>query len=300
MKRLLGLISILALASVTIWGVSKFVQPPESSESTRARLERAIHALQARDEKSFEAIRASFANDPRASEFAHFFDGLIALRKGMWDHAERELSQIEPSGEIRSFVLFSKAELLYRMSRLSEAEFALRQLLNDFEDHVDAHRLLGAIYYDLGSYDLAISHLGRVVELEPNSVGSHRLLGLMHHDFEQSVQACEHYRAALALSPPETMRQELIVEYAQSLIAQKEFHTALEILEGADRSQRTIALQARCLWNLNRKQEARKLVEHDSVSEIQDRFMCLIRLQILMDDRDWEQAVDLAVHYLRH
>jgi tetratricopeptide (TPR) repeat protein len=297
-KRLLGLISVLALLTGVIWGVSGLLPSSHNTESPRQRLDQAIRALQTGDEKTLAEIRKSFARDVRSDEYDHYFDGLIAMRRRQWELAEKELSQVDPSGDLRSFVLFSKAELLYQMGRLSEAEFVLQQLVRDFGNHLDAHRLLGAIYYDLGSYDLAILHLEQVVEQDPNSVGSQRLLGLMYHDFEQESQASEHYRAALALAPPEPMRQELVVEFSQSLIAQKEFEEALDLLNDADLSQQTIALRARCLWNLNRTEEARELLREAPSEENQDRLMCLMQLQIKMDDRDWEQAVIAANNYL--
>jgi tetratricopeptide (TPR) repeat protein len=304
-KRLLTLVSALVMMAGVLWGFARFLRAPEPRVSTHERLESALRTLQSGDLEGFHRIRDSFREGINSREFEHYFDGLLALREGHWDRADREFSRLNLSGDLRPFALISRAELLYRMGRLSEAEFLLRQLVSDLPDHLDAHRLLGAIYFDLGSYDLAVAHLEKVVKQDAQSVGSNRLLGLMYHEFERHAKASQYFQAALALQPPEGMRHDLIAELAESLIAQQEFEAALQLIEGVelierDENLRFVALRTRCLWNLNRQHEARELIESIPGAAARDRQFCLIALRISMDDRNWASAVEMATSYLEH
>ena len=289
---------MLALFAALIGGVFVWMGSSPPPDSPQVRIELAIRALKEGDQDSFDRIRESFANDPQAEDYQHLFQGFRAISEGKWELADEEFSHVNPSGELRSRLLFSRAEVLYRMGRLSEAEWLLQSLLRDDGANLDAHRFLGAIYYDLGSYDLALPHLERVVEREPDSVGTHHLIGLMHRDFERNSEANVHFQAALALDPPEHFRQKLLLELAQSLIAQKEYESALSLAEEADQSVRATALRARCLWNLNRKEESRKLLQASEKYVSDDRLLCLMQLEICMDDQQWKRAVDAATAYL--
>lgn len=274
--------------------------PSTPPETPHKRIELALSSLKSGDLTTFSKIRRSFQNDSQSKEYESLFEGLVALKQGEWEVADQKLESIDPNSDLRSFSLLARAEALYRMGRLSDAERVLRQMLREESQNLDAHRLLGAIYYDLGSYDLALEHLESVVEQDPDSLGSHHLMGIMYQDFKRENEASEHFQAALALNPPEAIRQKLLLALTQSLIAIKEYSKALDLAKSATPSQRSFALQARCLWNLDRKKEARTIIQNAPTNGSPDRFLCLMELQILQTDRNWEQAVEIATAFLEH
>ena len=110
----------------------------------------------------------------------------------------------------------------------------LEELVMEFPDNVDAHRLLIAHYYDFGALQQAMQHCERVSELAPKDPRPDRLMGLISKDFEKHELAITHYLESLRRAPndPEFDQQnEIRVELAEVYIRMRKYQDAKQQLQ---------------------------------------------------------------------
>jgi len=116
--------------------------------------------------------------------------------------------------EIRRASLLVLAEAAARSGRHADVEPILAPVLATNPDDVDAHRLLAASLYDIGSIDPAIHHLRETARLAPLDPRPHRLLGLIHNDYERYDDAIGFYEESLRRAPDQPSRDEVLLELA--------------------------------------------------------------------------------------
>lgn len=215
---------------------------------------RALDAVKRGKIDRADEIRKTLADTPGYREKARLLRGIVLLRRGEHALALEFLSAVPPKDDLSEPALLYRGECLYRLGRLAEAEVLMRQLVRDDADHVDAHRWLGSIYYDMGANDLALNEFKIVVKLAPKDYRPHWMMAMMYFDFEQNAQATEHYRRALELEPPAAVRHVIVPELAKSLIADRRFREALKRLTTVKPDITTLPLIAECHWSMgNRK-----------------------------------------------
>lgn len=81
--------------------------------------------------------------------------------------------------------------------------------------HPDAHRWMGAIAYDLGDMNRALDELSIVSRLAPTDDRPYVLKAQRHADFEQFRDAVEAGSQALALHPPEPVREDVAAPHSE-------------------------------------------------------------------------------------
>ena len=143
---------------------------------------------------------------PRDADRLRILRGGLLLRTGDYTSATRELSRVQPTSTFREQAALLICEALYFSKRWSDAEALALEVLSKNPDQVDAHRWLGAIYYDLGAMQEAENHLTRLAQLAPLDYSPLRMLGLIHKDFERYKEAITDYQKALVRHPPESVR----------------------------------------------------------------------------------------------
>jgi tetratricopeptide (TPR) repeat protein len=152
-----------------------------------------------------------------AATAAGVVESRLLLARGFLQPAIDGLDAVDTAAaddEIRRASLLVIAEAAARSGRHADVEPILAPLLTAHPDDVDAHRLLAASLYDIGSIDPAIHHLRETARLAPLDPRPHRLLGLIHYDYERYDDAIGFYEESLRRAPDQPGRDEVFLELA--------------------------------------------------------------------------------------
>jgi len=290
---------IFVAVAVSAWQLLNRYPGESLSESPESRIESFYKALYTHDESAMSRIEQSFQDDPRAKDYQHFFEGLKHIQAGEQEAALSSLHGLGSNAQLRPYVLFSTAETLYRLNRLAEAQVLLTGLLNEHGDHLDAHRLLGAILYDLGAYSRAIPHLEYVLDKAPDSIGTHFMMGIMHLEFGDTRKSIDHFRKVVEGGASGKLRQDAIWQLSDALMQTQQYDEAERLLSEYDKSSKFLSRRANCLWTLQRREEARQLVQRAAKLDDTNRDYRLILLQIQFNDKQWKQATETALEFLK-
>ena len=221
-----------------------------------------LHGLAAVDTREFQHVSNAVATLERYPEFrrhVYLLRGCVLLDSGDASAALNEFSRTRPEGVLRFPVLQFTAQALYSTGRSLEAAQLLIMLVNENPASAEAHRWLGAIYYDLGNQSAALAELSEAVRLNPLDYRPHRLLGVVCTDLSLYIPAIEHYRAALKLGK-DIPQPEIEVDLAVLLIGRNHFKEALESLEDAQPSSTVWALRADCYDGLGQRDASQSAI----------------------------------------
>jgi tetratricopeptide (TPR) repeat protein len=144
--------------------------------------------------------------------------------------------------DLKFHALLLRGEAWHRLGRHLEAQTALLAALQIDEDAVDAHRWLGASYYDLGAIHQAVHHLKRTAELDPADQRPPRLLGLIHKDYERFEEAAGFYAESLRRKNDQPDWEEVRLEMASCQVKLRRHREALESLQPCPESAESLVL----------------------------------------------------------
>jgi len=146
---------------------------------------------------------------------------------------------------------------LFRLRRYGDATVAFERFAEVAPDQVSRTQALGHCYYTLGDYERARDHYARVIEAGTDSPGALRGLALSHWRLGDVERALELLDTVLAALPD---HYETLVWKAQLLYEEQRFADALHLVERAEtlapHEPRPLFLQSRCLYELERDDEA--------------------------------------------
>lgn len=219
-------------------------------------LTRALQQIESGDLKAFDATYTQIKSMGIRSDESSFLAGVRLLRFARVDAALARFGSLKPDGHLRRPLLQYTGEALHLANRLTESERLFLQLLKETPSDVEAHRWLGIIYFDLGSYDRAITHLNALIELDPSDFRPYRMLGQMYQDFAQQSEAIRAYRSALDRNPSDCVRAEISEALATVLFEQNQYPDVLDLLEHVPRTPAAEALRGRCLLSPGSTREA--------------------------------------------
>lgn len=186
-------------------------------------------------------------NSKTESAQADVLEAILLLRGGRVEKALSLLAGVDQEGPLRHIVMQYAGESLHRLQRLGEAARILEVLVREQPDNVEAHRWLGATWYDLGAYNAAIVELEAVVRLAPDDYRPHHLLGIMYADFEQHAESIREFTAALKGAADPQLRDSMLLELAKAHAALHEYQQATACLDQASESGTAARLRAVCL-----------------------------------------------------
>jgi tetratricopeptide (TPR) repeat protein len=274
----------------------------QRSRRPEQRMERGRAAIQAQDwETAADVADALEAAGHR--DRANLLRGESLFRQGRLVNALGRLKEIEDQGAIRLEAVALSGRCLLKLGNLREASRAYRFVLSQQPEHVDAHRGLAAIAYDLGNLQQASGHLQEVARLDPRDGKSHRLRGLILKFQSLFPEAEEAYLNALSRELPPNFRLEVYLELAECRAERREYASALEALgeragagpEGA----LALAVRGECLWGLGRGEEARALLEGALREHPNDAKLLGLRGQIHLANGEAKTAADVLERALR-
>jgi tetratricopeptide (TPR) repeat protein len=211
-------------------------------------------------------------------------EGAGQLRTGRPRKALETLAAVPPEGRLREPLYLLTGEALYRTGRLAEAEQVFLRLDKLRPDDPQAVRWLAAIYYDLGAMHDAIARLEQLSRLTPDDFAPHRLLAVIHADFERYPEAIRDYREALRRNPPSGVREEMFKGLARSMIRERQYAEALDLLKDAAPDAEALALRAECRWTLGERDEARRTLDRALAGDPDLRAALLLQARIASDE----------------
>ena len=230
---------------------------------------RAIADIERGDFRHVSQAASRLERYPEFQRHAYLLRGCVLLDNGKSASALKEFSRTRPEGVLRFPVLLFTAQALYQTGRLSEAADLLMLLAKEDPSSADAHRWLGAIYYDIGSQSDAVVELTEAARLRPLDHRPHRLLGLICTDESLFGLAIEHYRTALRLGK-DIPQPDIQADLAIVLIQRNRFEEALEVLAAAEPTATVWALRADCYDGLGKPDESRDAVEKSLLADPDD------------------------------
>lgn len=258
--RIKTFIAVLGL-SVCAWASFRFWIP---SVSTGDAFDVGWQELNRGNWRGVQRQIDTLRQQPGHSDELQVLRGGLLLRTGDPEAAVRELFSVPESSPAFLQASLLICESYYSQQRWLDVVTTANAVLTKFPDNPDAHRWLGAAYYDLGNTQAAEDHLKRLTQLAPADYSPHRLLGLIHKDYGRLKEAIAAYRAAFERQPPERVRPEICRELAQCQIQQNDFAGAMQTLDLSP-NEPNIDLQmlrAECLWALDRKDEAMQMLKN--------------------------------------
>lgn len=263
------------------------------SHSPSVRFERAWKALQQGDLAQVEREQIAVCRAPGYEEHCRLLSGVLLLAAEDYPQALRELAGIDPRGPLGVPARLRMGECLYRLNRLADAERVLKALLVDEPDCLDAHRWLAATYYDLWAVEPALVHLRKVAELDPDDYRPHHLMGIIYRDVDKFREAGDAFAQALARHPPPEFQSEIAQDLAQVLIVQREYDSALKVLEQIGNDDvRIPAMTAECYWGLGRADQAAGFLETARRRDPQHRSVLLLTAQMAIQNGDPQAALE--------
>ena len=262
-------------------------------------LERGLECVENADADGVDRIEHELNRAGRKDE-ATVLRCAWLTRRGRYGEVLRRLPPEMIDGPQRRHVLQLAGESLFHLGDFDKAELLLVRSTVEFPDEVAAHRLLAAMYYDLGANNLALRELAEVQRLAPLDYRPHQLAGMIHADGEDFAKAIDQLRQALDRNPPGETRAAIQVELARALTRNREYQAAVDLLtadgEFADRAAPDrSAILAECYWSLGERDRAMTLV--DAILQSDSRNTAALRLKSrLLEERG---QVDGALTALR-
>lgn len=229
------------------------------TESPAEVFSRGLEAVEKRDFEEVSKAAAMLEKYPDFQRHARLLRGCALLDAGQPSKALKEFSRTKPEGDLRFPALLYTAQALYRCGKLSEAGNLLVVLVSEDPGNVEAHRWLGAIYYDMGMQSAAFVELSAAIRLNPLDYRPHRLLGSMCTEQSLFVEAIDHYRTALKLGKS-VPQPDIETDLATLLIGRNQFEDGLESLKDAKATSTVWALRADCYDGLGQPDASREAV----------------------------------------
>ena len=232
----------------------------------------------------------------------HVLKGYISLYIDDFDAAVLELEKAIESedDEIKAAGFALGGELMHKTNSDDQAVRMLSTASQIGHTYKNAHRLLGAIYFDLGRMQDAIQHLRQVALLAPDDSTPHRFMGLIHKDYEQYRLAIGDYRESLKRDPFQPERETILMELAESHIKLLQFKDALATLDLALESPRVLGMKADCLRHGEKNDEAWTFLNR-ALEMDETQFDAILLKGILqLEPKQLEEArktLELAVNF---
>ncbi len=223
--------------------------------------------------------------------------GQLSVAAPLLVHAVEQFNRIRDQGAIRLEAAALSGHCLFFLKEVTEAERALRFVLSERPDDVEAHRSLAALYYDQGALRLAVQHLEEVARLDPRDGRPPRFMGLIFQDLDMHREAIPHYQEALRRELKESIVEEVRHELAESLIKLTDYRQALELLDSPDRpvteKATTLALRAECLWSLGQTAQTRALLDQALSQSGNSVELLRLRAKLHLEAKELQAAATL-------
>jgi len=247
----IGIGLLIAVAGVGWWQFA--VSPAEL-------LDAGLMSVENADLEGLERIQERLKRRGGTEELA-VLEGARLVRAGRYLEALNALPPDLLAGRHRHHVMRIGGESLFRLGDFAKAELLLTRLTAESRREVQAHRILAAMYYDLGATALVFRELEAIQQLAPDDYRPYHLAALIHADEEEFDAAATSFRQALDRHPPQVIAEQLSLELARALVRNRQYQAALDELETQIESAERSTLEAECFWSLGDLPQALERVE---------------------------------------
>ena len=288
-KRFLRLLVIAALAATAL-----LVAMLRWSEHTLS--EAFQTGLAAAEKKDQAGISTAISKLDGASQFEshrHLLLGMSHWQRGEIKEALSELGSAVGHPDTTAQALVCSGRIFMEEGDHAKAVQMLNGALEADPKCVDAHRFLVATYYDVGAMEHVLQHIEKVIELAPEDMRPWRMRGLILKDFERYEEAVPAYEAALRLSPPKHVEQEVRGELAESLLQLRKFDEALLQLNKLEPFADQQAMRAEALLALGKNDEADKALAKAMELDAHNRRAMQTKASVLLEQGEVQAAADL-------
>jgi ribosomal protein S12 methylthiotransferase accessory factor len=138
------------------------------------------------------------------SYYLAFYRGISFFNKGDYDQAITQFDialERDPEKEDLPYILSYKGHSLKDLERFDEAITVLQHGCKEDSERPDLYNLLGFCYFKKQSYQEAISHFERAVQLNPASAMDYANLGVNHNKLGNKEEAIRYFTLALTMDP---------------------------------------------------------------------------------------------------
>ena len=246
-------------------------------------------------------IKNQLKEMPNADVETKFLEAVLYFNVLNYPASMQRLRQIAGDARIREECMIMAARIFLATDDNPGAMRTLNEMIAEFPDNVDAHRLLSAKYYDFGSLQLSMKHCQRISELAPQDPRPDRLMGLISKDFDKNELAVTHYTESLKrASGDSTFEQtsEVHVELAEVQIRLRNYAAALASLANlpaADMAPYLVAnarsYQAECHVALGEFDEAQQYIQQALSIDAQHEHALEMHGTLAMQSGQTEQAL---------
>ena len=250
-------------------------------------------------------IKNQLKEIPNADVETKFLEAMLYLNVLNYPASMQRLREIAGDERIRAECMIMASHIFLATGDTSSAMRTLNELIVEFPDNVDAHRLLSAKYYDFGSLQLAMKHCQRISELAPQDPRPDRLMGLISKDFDKNELAVTHYTESLKRAAGDaTFKQasEVHVELAEVQIRLRNFAVALDSLANLPVSDMPPYLvanarsyQAECHVALGEFDEAQQYIQQALSIDAQHEHALEMHGTLAMQSGETEQALSILL-----
>jgi tetratricopeptide (TPR) repeat protein len=256
------------------------------------RLAQGEEAIRAKDWERVTSLLEKLESSGHQNH-AHLLRGTALHARQHPDLALAELNKIRDEGAIHLRAAALSGRCLLELGNLPEAHRVFSYVLAQQPDHIDSHRGLAAVAYDLGQLDLAVEHLERVAELDSADSRPHRLTGLIYKDLAEYEKAGVAYREALRRGVATGDEGKVRLELAEVLIRLGQFTGALQTLDAAPAAAREnpeqVVHRAEALRGLARAKEAAELLDRE-IRKHETAGLFRLRGQLYLDEGNVAEA----------
>ena len=219
--------------------------------------------------------------------------GGLLLRIGDAREAIAELSRARADGKLQEQALLLLCEARYQLKQWLEAAQLAQELMRVHSDHPEAHRWLGAIYFDLGAFAQSEMHLKELARLMPSDYSPHRLLGVIHKDFERYQEAIHDFQQALQRNPTPAVALQIRLDLSKAQAKNNDYEAALKTLDVSwpAGSVEHRPLEIECLWSINCKDEAKQKLQKALADRPDDPDVLWQVVRIALDEGRTQDAL---------
>lgn len=250
--------------------ISSFQLGCSSEPAIDELLEQGRQAIQKEDWNAVRELKNQLADRDDAKIETQFLEANLYMNVLNYDAVMQRVGVIASDKRIREECMMLAVHCFTAAQDLPSAMRTLDEMIQEFPDNIDAHRLLIAHYYDFGALQQAMRHCERVSELAPTDPRPDRLMGLISKDFEKHELAITHYLESLKRAPGDPafdQTDEIRTELAEVYIRIRKYQDAQQQLEqlsptASELLQATaLAYQAECAMALGQFAEADRFVQ---------------------------------------
>jgi len=290
------LLIISCLSSLLILGCDTPLDPLDLFSQGRT-------AIEQEDWTEVRKIKNQLKELPNAEVETKFLEAVLYLNVLNYRASMQRLREIAGDERIREECMIMASRIFLATGDNSGAMRTLNEMIDEFPDNVDAHRLLSAKYYDFGSLQLAMQHCQRISELAPQDPRPDRLMGLISKDFDKNELAVTHYTESLKRAVDDSTFQqtsEIHVELAEVQIRLRNYAAALDSLANLPLDDmppylvaNTRSYQAECDVALGEFEQAQQHIQQALSIDAQHEHALEMHGTLAMQSGQTEQALTI-------